>query len=111
MSGGWCWLLGGPCVSSRTALVSSHNDSVQAGHEWRMEMAQVRPKLEICTLSISLHSTGQSKLPGQLTFNGWKNGLHLLMERATKNLYPFLIHPISNPDFSYELKVYRLSIE
>ena len=40
-SHGW-WLVlvvGGPHVSRRTALASSYNDSVQAGHEWRLEVA------------------------------------------------------------------------
>ena len=45
-SHGW-WLVlvvGGPHVSRRTALSSSYNDSVQVGHEWRLEMAPSEAK-------------------------------------------------------------------
>ena len=45
-SHGW-WLVlvvGGPDVSRSTALASSHNDIVQAGHKWRLEVAPLEVK-------------------------------------------------------------------
>ena len=45
-SHGWWSVLvvGGPDVSRRTALASSHNDLVQAGHKWRLEVAPLEVK-------------------------------------------------------------------
>lgn len=86
-----CWSLlvtGGPTYLQRVALTSPHPDNDLMGCKWKLHRAPLAASAWKLHPS-SLLSVGQSKSLGQLTFKGWGNRHHLLMERAINDLWPF----------------------